>query len=257
MQMTATMKRVHLLFIICVFFFPSLSASTLPQRKAAGDEAYSRKDYVKAAQIYESILQTSPNSDVYYNLGNAYYRQKEIPKAILNYKRTLKFEPGDEDACHNLELCMTKIADRFDKPQEMFFITWARDIVHGHSAAYWGWWATATFFLFLLLIGLYLFSSRIALRKAGFFSGAVCIVLAFLFHLFAYLQQQQVETTKEVVLMKGSVVYTSPTTSSKKVRQLHEGVVVVVTDDFTKGWLQITMPDGNQGWLPRQDVEFV
>ncbi len=248
--------RSFLLFLTLTVCLTSAAQDSIANA-AAGDSAYASKNYVEATRIYEEALKASPSADTYYNLGNTYFRLNEIPKAILNYRRALRINPADEDARHNLELCETKLTDRFDTPEEMFFITWTKQTIHGHSSAVWGTWAFVTLALFFILLGLYLFSGRIGLRKAGFFSALLCLVLTVVFHSFAYTRQQAEQSKDEIVLMKDIPVHTSPSTSSKKVRQLHEGTTLIVTDRFTKGWYQIEMPDGNQGWIQQGGAESV
>ena len=60
------------------------------QTKETGDSALAAKNYEKAIEIYEKVLKTAPTTAAYTNLGNAYYRNKNMPKAILNYQRALK-----------------------------------------------------------------------------------------------------------------------------------------------------------------------
>ena len=57
--------------------------------KAEGDSAYIKEDYAAAIQVYETLLKNGEAADVYYNLGNSYYKIGEIAKAVLNYERAL------------------------------------------------------------------------------------------------------------------------------------------------------------------------
>src|SRR5512141_279622 len=82
-----------------------LCAQTPEQRFEQGNEAYQQGKMSEAVEIYESILRNGYLSGpLYYNLGNAYYRAGNIPRAILNYERALRLMPGDEDLHHNLQL---------------------------------------------------------------------------------------------------------------------------------------------------------
>lgn len=79
------MKKLSLLLIGligCIQF--AMAAPT----KAEADEAYQKNQFSEAAAMYEQILQTQGESaDIYYNLGNAYFKMKNTPKAVLNYER--------------------------------------------------------------------------------------------------------------------------------------------------------------------------
>ena len=72
--------------------------------KAEGDSAYIRNDYASAIQIYENLLKKGEAAEVYYNLGNSYYKADDIARAILNYERALLLEPGNADIRANLEI---------------------------------------------------------------------------------------------------------------------------------------------------------
>src|ERR1051325_9538876 len=50
------------------------------------NEAYAKGNFVKAAEGYEQLIaQDYESAELYYNLGNAYYKLDNIGKAILNY----------------------------------------------------------------------------------------------------------------------------------------------------------------------------
>ncbi|MFA5857914.1 MAG: tetratricopeptide repeat protein [Elusimicrobiota bacterium] len=67
------------------------------------NKAYERMDFAAAIMHGEKLTgQSKINASVYYNLGNAYYRNNEFGKAILNYRRGLRLSPRDEDIRHNL-----------------------------------------------------------------------------------------------------------------------------------------------------------
>ena len=82
--------------------------------KAEGDSAYIRNDFASAIQIYESLLRKGESADVYYNLGNSYYKINEIAKAILNYEKALLLQPGNGDIRANLEIARGKTVDKVE-----------------------------------------------------------------------------------------------------------------------------------------------
>ena len=65
--------------------------------KAEGDSAYMKNDFASAIQVYEALLTKGEAADLYYNLGNSYYKSGDIAKAILNYERALLLQPGNGD----------------------------------------------------------------------------------------------------------------------------------------------------------------
>ena len=95
--------------------------------KAQGDSAYMRNDYASAIQIYESLLKKGEAAEVYYNLGNSYYKADDIAKAILNYERALLLQPGNADIRANLEIARSKTIDKVVSVPDIFFVAWVDD----------------------------------------------------------------------------------------------------------------------------------
>lgn len=96
------------------------AVQTFPTKTEA-DSAYIRNDFAASVEIYENILRNEgESSDIYYNLGNSYYKMNNIAKAVLNYERALLLNPGNSDIRFNLELARSKTVDKVTPPSEMF-----------------------------------------------------------------------------------------------------------------------------------------
>lgn len=111
------MKRINrilgLLLLTLVVFSPARGFAAALSLTERGDSAYEADNFVLAEQLYISALEkhgTSPS--LYYNIGNAYYRQGNLGMAVVNYERALKLDPTDEDARANLEFVQGKLADK-------------------------------------------------------------------------------------------------------------------------------------------------
>lgn len=243
------MKTICLLLTLLLGALPAFSAM-----KESADSAYEKKNYAEAAERYENVLKQGVSPDVCYNLGNAYYRLNDLPKAVLNYRRALKYDPAHGDARFNLSLCESKLADRFDRPEEMFFVSWWRNLWQGRSADWWGGWAVAAWGATLLSALLYLFGRFLWLRKTGFFAGLLCLCLAVVFNLFAGFQKERFQGEQQIVLSAATSLYASPSASAKPLRQLHEGCTLVVAEGDAKGWKLVELPDGTSGWIPDRNL---
>lgn len=135
------MRKTYFILILLMGFL-SLSAQTDSTQvtvsthvtKAEADSAYINNDFTNAAELYESILKNKGESaDIYYNLGNSYYKMNNIAKAVLNYERALLLNPGNNDIRFNLELARSKTVDKVTLPSEMFFITWIQSLINSMS----------------------------------------------------------------------------------------------------------------------------
>ncbi len=90
-----------------------------------GTSFYSQKQYDSAAFYFEQIAAGKPlNAEVYYNLGNAYYRLNKIPLSVLNYERALRINPDHKEAKDNLILAQNRISNHIPNAGDIFFITW-------------------------------------------------------------------------------------------------------------------------------------
>ena len=114
--------KVFLLF----YLFTFLPFMAVAVTKAQADSAYQQEHYQQAAQIYEQLLKRGESADLYYNLGNAYYRMDDITHAVLAYERALLLSPGDADVRFNLQMARSKTIDKIVPESEMFFVTWYR-----------------------------------------------------------------------------------------------------------------------------------
>lgn len=234
---------------------------------AAGDmeraeKAYRQKNYVEAANIYESIISrtdgiTTDMTDTHYNLGNCYFRMKNYGKAVLNYQRSLRIDPSNDDARFNLELTQTKLTDRFDRPAEMFFISWIKDLIASRNSNVWGYRGLACMLAGFILCILFMLSKRIWQRKVCFFTGLFSFLLLILCESFAYIQHYRFKHEQLGVVMRTAQTFDTPTPSAKKLSTLHEGITVTIQSSFEKEWYQIELPDGTTTWIKKSDIDIV
>ncbi len=226
--------------------------------KAVADSAYALEHYQHAAKIYEMVLKNGVSPELYYNLGNAYYRMDNIPLAVLNYERALLLSPGDEDIRFNLQMARSKTIDKITPESEMFFVTWYRSLVNMMSVDHWANLSLFSLFVALILALVYLFSNALWLRKVGFFGGILFIVFFMVSNLFAWQQQQVLLQRTGAIIMKTSVpVKSTPSKTGTDLFILHEGTRVDITDASMKGWREVRVADGKRGWLEVSQIEVI
>ncbi len=266
-QIATTMKKgnkkkdasaVHMLMVL---FMMAASLSVTPTyavTKAEADKAYAQEEYQRAAQMYEQLLKKGVSPDLYYNLGNSYYRMDNITQAVINYERALLLSPGDRDIRVNLQLARSKTIDKIVPESEMFFVTWYRSLVNLMSVDSWAWTALLSLVVAIILALLYLFAASIAIRKVGFF-GALIFVLVFAFsNLFAWQQKDALTNRRGAIIIRSAVpVKSTPAKNGTDLFILHEGTKVTITDGSMKGWKEIRVGDGKEGWLETNQIEMI
>ena len=242
--------------VLLLLLFLPLSGHAVT--KAEADSAYIRGQYQQAIKDYEMLLKQGASADLYYNLGNAYYRSENITRAVLNYERALLLSPGDRDVRFNLQIARAKTIDKIVPESEMFFFTWYRSLVSLMSVDAWAWTALIALALLIVLLLVYLFSERIWLRKIGFFGGFVLLILFALSNLFAWQQKQDLLFRKGAIVVSPSVtVKSTPAKNGTDLFILHEGTKVSITDGTMKGWMGIRIADGKEGWIESNMIEEI
>ena len=258
-QIANTMKKsknVKSFAVLLLLLMLPLAASAATKEKA--DSLYAAEHYQEAAKQYEALLKQGVSSDLYYNLGNCYYRMDDITRAVLNYERAQLLSPGDRDIRLNLQMARSKTIDKIVPESEMFFVTWYHSLVNLMSVDGWARMALVSLVIAIILALAYLFSDRIWLRKVGFFVGLLFLVVFALSNLFAYQQKQAlVERSGAIVIRSAATVKSTPANNGTDLFILHEGTKVTITDNTMKEWREIRVADGKEGWLPTKDLEVI
>lgn len=226
--------------------------------KAEGDSAYMRNDYASAIQIYENLLKNGEAAEVYYNLGNSYYKADDIAKAILNYERALLLQPGNADIRANLEIARSKTIDKVIPVPEIFFVAWTKSLINSLSVDAWAKLGVVFFILLLVSLYLFFFSKQIAGKKTGFIGGIVFLVLVVLSNVFAAQQKNELTDRNAAIVLSPSVtVRSTPSESGTSLFILHEGRKVEIKDNTMREWKEIRLEDGKVGWVPASAVEVI
>ena len=226
--------------------------------KAEADSAYVNGNYQEAIKAYESLLKQGESAELYYNLGNAYYRTENITRAVLNYERALLLSPGDGDIRFNLQIARSKTIDKIVPESEMFFVTWYRSLVNIMSVDGWGRMALVSLALVIVLFLVYLFSARVWVQKVGFFGGGFLLFVFVLSNFFAWQQRQQLLNREGAIVVAPSVtVKSTPAQNGTDLFILHEGTKVVITDSSMKSWREIRLADGKKCWIESKKIELI
>ena len=226
--------------------------------KADADSAYAAGRYQDAIKGYEALLKQGASADLYYNLGNAYYRSEDITRAVLNYERAFQLSPGDKDIRHNLQMARSKTIDKITPETEFFFVTWMRALVNVMSVDDWARTALIALALAIVLALVYLFSDVVWLRKLGFFGGGLLLLFFVVSNVFAFLQRQELVHRRGAIIMGSAVnVKSTPAQNGTDLFILHEGTRVDIIDDQMQQWKQVHVADGKEGWVEAKQIEAI
>lgn len=243
---------------ILIFLF-SISISSFAQegmdRFQKANELYQNEEFDKAIAEYHSILgEGYISDDLHYNLGNAYFRSADLPRAILHYEKAIKINPANEDAKHNLEYANSKTVDKIETPPKLFFYRWWDSIIHSLSSYSWSMLVLLFAFAALIALSLFFFSKSKALKKISFYIALIGIFSSLLSWFIARQQHLHQGKFEYAIIMSPTVnINSSPSEGSSKLFVLHEGSKIKLENE-SGDWFEISLPNGNSGWIPKSQL---
>ena len=217
---------------------------------SAANLHYMNHEYDVAAQYYTSLLAAGYESkELYYNLGNAYFKQDKLAEAILYYEKALLLDPRDEDIRQNLSIANTRIIDKIDSIPVFFLRRWTSYIQDFFTPDQWAVISLVLFFLALIGFAWFVIGRNFSVKKTGFSSGVVLLLLSIIGLLFTRGRMHDLIQKNTVIIMAPQVnVKSSPDEQSANVFILHAGTKATVTDSV-QNWKEVKIADGNKGWI--------
>lgn len=249
------MKSIpHILFsLLLILISTSVIANSDLQIKA--EKAYSNKDYKQAISLYESILKEGSSSyKLHYNLGNAYYKNNELGKAIYNYELANKLQPNNKDVKTNLRIANEKTIDKIESKENFFIIAIKSGLVNALSTTGWAWFSIFSLLGCLLFAFVFFISNKLLFKRLGFFLSGISLIV-FISSMvlgFSALEDKQ-EVNFAIVTNRESKIHEEPNVTSKTKFSLHEGTKVSVLETNPE-WTNIKLENGNEGWVKTTEV---
>lgn len=248
-------KRILLIFTA---IFTSIAAHAGIDHNdlwTTGNQYFEAQNYDSAAYYYKKIADQKPNNaEVYYNLGNTYYRLNNIGKAVLNYERALKIDGAHTQAADNLYLTQSRIENRIQTVPKIFFLRWWQGITNGSYANL---YAVLAILIFIVAMGYFIakklsyinFDMRIQLKIA-------ILVLSGLFALLAIVAGNRLTTDRYAIVMQHDTPLTAKPEYSTKHSKIPEGTKLLICSEKDT-WYEVTLPDGRNGWLQKDAIEKI
>lgn len=256
------MKR---LFNICVIAFCALCMSfsaTAQTAFEAANQQYAAGNYADAAALYRTIIDdagagiSKDYAVVYYNLGNAYFKQGELAQSILAYERALRLRPTYSDAKYNLEFAQSRITDNITDTQAFFISNWVRSFRNLLTEQIWMWLSISLFIISLVGLLLFLLCRVTWLRKTAFHTAWVLLLVSILSGLNAGSLHRRDTLREEAIITQGVVnAKSSPDRSGTDLFTLHEGTKVDIRESLGD-WCNIRVGN-NQGWIRLSTLERI
>jgi tetratricopeptide (TPR) repeat protein len=251
------MRKIILFISLALCFTANVAWAESDKLKEAND-LYSQAEYKMAIKDYEEILtKEGVAPEIYYNLGNAYFKSKEIGQSILNYERALRLDPLFEDARYNLDIAQTKVVDNIVKTPTFFLFEWIQNLIKMVSSNVWLMISVSLFITCLLFVFIFVFAKIRGLRVVSFYLWISLLILSLVSLTFSGVRKQQLENHKEAIVMSGVITAkSSPDKSGTDLFQLHEGTKVEIKSTLGN-WIEIELGNGSLGWIEKVHIERI
>lgn len=252
------MSLFKTLIYIGILLISTLGISQNTHLFEKGKDSYKEGDYQTAIQSWEEILQNEEASaNLYFNLGNAYYKLNQIGPAIYFYEKALQLSPNDSDIKNNLAFAENARIDSIEPLPQSVFSKWYQNVMTVFS--YDGWAIVSILFSigFVVLFLLYYFSAREKPKRLFFgfsigmlFLMALCLTMAFLS--FNNLKQDR----QAIIFSEEVEIKSEPSLGGNSIFRLHEGTKVrIIAQDGD--WYRIRLADGKDGWISGEKMKLL
>lgn len=243
---------------LCILFVVTIAKAKPANEFAEANKLYAEKNFSEAIVKFERMIKegyTAP--EVYYNLGNAYYKNGNLAAAVLNYERARRLAPADEDIEFNLKVANAATIDKIEPAPRVFYMKWWEDFVNSKPADQHSQQGIVFLWIAFFSGAIYLFSRHSVIKRIAFFTGAALLAAAlFNFYLSSSQVRSQESNRSAIIFSASAYVKSSPDDNSTNLFMLHSGTKVEVKDEL-EGWKRIRIANGNEGWIKSDQLETI
>ena len=250
------MKKV----VVILGMFLSLVSFSQETEKlfAEGNTFYKTENYSRAVEVYLAIEEQGfESADLYFNIGNCYYKMNKVAPSIYYYEKALKRDPNYEDAQFNQSFAQRMSIDAIEELPKTFLQRFQENVILKFTYETWAIISVIASFLMALLFLLYYFSGGTKTKLAFFNTAILAFFVLVVTVFFAY--QNYGVTSKDrpaIIFAEATEIKNAPTPSGEEVFELHEGTKVQILDELDD-WKKIKIADGKTGWIPSKDLKEI
>jgi tetratricopeptide (TPR) repeat protein len=223
-----------------------------------GNAHYQSGDFAAAERSYRKLIDQGIDSgSVYYNLGNACFKQRKLGEAIYYWEKARRRRPGDPDVRENLQFANLMIVDRIDVPEDPVPVRFLSRAIHAFTVVQESRIALVLFILANILLGIYQLAPKPRLASRALIGSITVGLLAGIVSCsLAWKVYEEGHRRQGVIIEQKVDVRSGPGAENITVVTVHEGIVVRVRSE-SNGWVQVILPNGWNGWLPGNAVRIL
>ena len=256
--------------IIMTFLFPAVCSITsisqsefqptvANEKFLEANNLYNDSKYEQSIQVYLQILDSDAHSsELYFNIGNAYYRLNDIANSILYYEKSLKLDSSDNDVINNLNMVKNALIDDIAVVPTSFFDEQLNKISNLFDYSLWGIVLISLSFIFLLLFIIYFFSNKPIIKRTAFTSLFFIIMIIALTAWISINAYEKNHLEKYAIIFSTKIeIKADPNERSENLLTLHLGTKVRIIDNFNDEWLKIKLVNGQEGWIKNNQIKII
>ncbi|RMG82652.1 MAG: tetratricopeptide repeat protein [Bacteroidetes bacterium] len=218
------------------------------------NELYKQEKYQEALEKYQAITAADfASAELYYNIGNAYFKLNKIPHAILFYEKALKLKPNDSDIKFNLEIARKQTVDKINAIPPLITTQIYNAVLNLFSSDGWAWLSILCAFAAAVLFMIY-YAKKI---QPLLLVSTVVLAFSLLFVYFSVEQKNRILHSGEAIVFTPTVtVKSEPKLNSTDLFVIHSGLKVKILEEH-EDWSKIALEDGNVGWIKNTDYQEI
>ena len=248
----------YIALLVLVFTIQSVKANANTNELALCDsakKAYEREDFKSAIVHYESVLSMGFTSAlVHFNLGNAYYKNEQIGRAILHYEISRKLDPSNKDNSTNLGIASNKTIDKINVKENFFATTVKTGVFSLLSTDGWAFLSIGIFIFSILVFAIFFLVTSLSMKLFTFWTGVLSTIAFIISMAIGYSALHNLQQKNRAVVIVSQVnVYSTPSDKSKSQFNLHEGTRAIILESESE-WTSIILDKGNEGWVKTSEI---
>jgi tetratricopeptide (TPR) repeat protein len=255
-----TGKKIALFTFAILMFFTVLQGFSQDNQTLmnTANSAYNEGLYDSALNVYHRIENENLESaELFYNIGNSYFKNNELALAILYYEKAKKLAPNDEDIEYNLGIANSLIVDKIEKIPVLFYKNWWNYFYNLFNADVWTIISIASWLILLLFVGIFVLTPSRSIKKLSFYFGLFFLFLSIGTFGLASQKYYFTKEHKDAIIFTPTItVKSSPTLNAVDLFVVHEGTKIKILD-HVQNWVKIKIPDGSIGWLPEESLKEI
>lgn len=247
-------KRIYILLCLIAFSVAGFGNELLMK----AERAYDAKKYKEAIADYEQLIKDGYRSyQLYFNLGNAYYRNNELGKAIYYYELARKAEPNDEDVRINLGIAASKTIDKIDAKENFFISAVKTNVLSSFSTNSWAWFTIISLLVACVLFFVFVNSTTLIIKRVALLASSLLFICFCVTYFLGYSAlKSKVENKFAIITTREVKIMNEPTSKATSKFSLHEGTKIRVVEN-NGDWVLIKLDNGNEGWVKLSDVGII